>query len=238
MNFVLRLSACLVVIVLSSCVPTITKVYLAPVVKGRVIDLATLQPLMNTNVAHTQSTDKFVETNEDGEFELPSISNTEFKMMMAGHAIKNSTISIYNRSNRIAVEVSATLNGRFEETSELGTVIFDSQPKVIAPSSSGKLLEHNLLRGYFYHHSLLGSCDSELAVASLNGLNTSRKLSSLAAQQENDSKGYKQLSMQSYQRTAELWRALKSTCERSTGNYKQLDEVFDEIEKEVKMARK
>lgn len=230
-----KLAFSLILLLLCACVPTVTKVFQAPKVTGQVIDLETLQPLSGVNVAHFQSTAKFVTTNTSGEFVLPSISETEFKMLMAGHALKDNLISIYNQDNQITLIAQSTLNGRAEETVELSTIIFDAEPKTIAPPSKSTYLAYNLLRTYFYPHSLMGSCDRHLSIASLASLNSSRKLASFAISHPNNKMRarYKKLAAKSYQRTLAIWQELKSTCKQTNSNYQDIKEVLSSIEEEV-----
>jgi len=229
-----RLSLTLLITVLSACVPTVSKVFQSPKVTGQVVDLATLQPLAGVNVAHQQSTERFVTTDANGEFELPSISETEFELLMAGYALKDNLVSLYNQDNQMTLIVQASLNGRAEETVELSTIIFDTDPKSIAAPQKPNYLEYNLLRIFFYPHSLLGSCNKYLSLAALSSLNSSRKLANLAKSKPRDKEAsqMQQLTAISYQRTQALWNELKSSCERTSANYKQVDEVFSSIEDE------
>jgi hypothetical protein len=229
MKLALRFSIGLLLLILSSCVPTVSKVYQAPRVVGQVIDLATMKPIAGVNVAHKHNTKNFVTTNSDGEFELPSASETEFKLLMAGHGLKNNLVTLYNQNNQIVLVAQATLNARTEETVNFSTIIFDSQARVIAAPTKKSYLDYYELKRYFTEHNLLSSCDQELSSAALTALNTSRKVATLAAE---DNKFSKIMSVH-YKRTAEIWRELKSSCERTTSNYVQIDKVFEAIETET-----
>ena len=224
----------------SGCVPTITKVYQSPKVMGQVIDLASLKPIEGVHVAHHKTTEQFVTTDINGKFSLPSKSVTDYKPLMAGHALNDNLVTLYNQSGQFLLVASATLNSQIEETVDLSTIIFDSNPKSIAPPAKSSYLKYNQLRTYFYPHSLLGQCDKDLSFAALVSLNTSRKLIDTAASlakshEKSDEKlaaEYLQLASTNYQTTVKLWSTLKPTCNRTNKNYLHVDEVFKTIEQE------
>lgn len=221
---------------LFGCVPTITKVYQAPKVFGQVIDLETLRPLVGVNVAHLQNTEEFVTTDAEGKFVLPSISQTDLKILMAGHALKTNLITFYNQDNQIELVAKSTLDSRSEETINLGVVIFDTQPKKYAMPVKTSYQSIGLLKNYASASGILASCDNQIAKSALASLNTSRKLAEAASNKiertKSTAKNLRSYTLSSYQQTSELWLELKASCERSTNNYKRIDRIFDSIQEE------
>ncbi len=221
---------------LSGCVPTITKVYQAPKVTGQVLDLETLRPLVGVNVAHLQNTEKFVTTDAEGRFVLPSIAQTDLKILMAGHALKTNLVTFYNQDNQIELVAKSTLESRVEETINFGIVIFDSQPKKAATPVKLSYQSLGILKTYFSPSNILGRCDNQLAKSALASLNTSRKLAEAASSKiertSSTANKLRSYTLTSYQRTSELWLALKASCERTTKNYKRIDAIFDSIQEE------
>lgn len=229
-------SIVLLLLLLAGCVPTISKVYQAPKVFGQVVELETLKPIAGVNVAHARNTAQFVTTDASGKFVLPSISETDLKLLMAGHALKSNLVTFYNPDNQIELIAKSTLESRVEETINFGIVIFDSQPKKYATPVKLSYQSVGVLKTYFSASGVLASCDNKIAKSALASLNTSRKLAEAASNKiettPSNAKKLRSYTLTNYQRTSELWSELKSSCERTSKNYKRIDAIFDNIQEE------
>lgn len=229
MKLAVRLVLCSLVLILSSCIPTVTKVYQAPKVTGQIINLQTLLPMEGVKIAHQQRKQESVISDVKGRFILPSLSTTEFKLMMAAHAISDNIVTITDRESQIMLIAKATLNGQHEESVDFSFILFDTHPLSIAQPIAGSSIKYQQLSGYFSEGNLLASCNQQLSAAALASLNTSRKLTRIDTSDEKLSS----MAKAQYTRTVDIWRVLKLSCERSSSNYREIDHAFDGIEAEM-----
>jgi hypothetical protein len=229
MKSAVRFIQCSLIVILSGCLPTVTKVYQAPKVSGQIINLQTMLPMEGVKVAHQQRKQETVSSDVNGRFVLPSLSATEFKLLMAAHAISNNQVIIAHGGSQTILIANATLNGQYEELVDFSFILFDTQPQNIAQPIESSYKKHDLLSSYFSEGNLLASCNQELSAAALAALNTSRKLARSVTSDE------KMTSMANdhYTRTAEVWDVLKSSCERSNNNYREIDQIFEGIGAEI-----
>ncbi len=229
MKLAVRLVQFSLIIILSGCVPTVTKVYQAPKVTGQIIELQTLLPMEGVKIAHQQRKQESVISDVKGRFILPSLSSTEFKLMMAAHAISDNIVTITDRESQIMLIAKATLNGQDEESVDFSSILFDTDPHSIAKPVADSSIKYQQLSSYFSEGHLLASCNQELSAAALASLNTSRKLTRIDTSNEKLSS----MANAQYTRTADIWRTLKLSCERSSSNYREIDHAFDAIEAEM-----
>jgi hypothetical protein len=237
MKLTQKITTILFVIIIIGCVPTITSIFKAPQVTGKVIDLNTLEPVPGVTVRHDNSASKVVMTDENGAFFLPSISDTEFKLLMPGHAFKRHLVNFENKNNRVVLVAQATLNSRYEELVDFEIVIFDAEPEVISTPFKDAYLDDEVLRASFNSGGILETCDHSMAISAISSLNTSRKLADKARNKRKPNEfaasNYKEWATRSYERSSELWSELRYTCERNLENYQDIDSIFDAIHHEA-----
>ncbi len=173
---------------LVACVPTVQRIYHAPVVVGQVIELNRLTPIEGALVQHENTDtnlafDNIIEaaknkifSNKQGEYHLPSISSVEAVVLMPGYAVAHYPVRISAKNNSALVFVSASLFMRDEETTTAPQLILDTDPMTIANTPPGDYLDYKTLHTYLYPHSNLGMCDLGIGGDAIASLNTARKL--------------------------------------------------------------
>lgn len=110
---------------LVGCIPTVTRVYQTPKVEGVLVDSTTEAPISGLQVFHENVQEKAVQTDKNGSFTLPSISNIQGSAIMAGHALKVYKINILSDDYSQCIEVIASFKMHREETSNIGTLLLD-----------------------------------------------------------------------------------------------------------------
>ncbi len=234
---ILRLFTFFVLFGLYGCVTTSHKVYLAPKVTGQIVDLQTLEPLQAMHVAHRDNLNQFVITNVQGEFSLPSISEKDFRVLLANPETEGHLVLIYNQNNQIGLMIPSTKDSASEEIFNLKTIVFDSEPKVIAQPSKPSFPYHGELKLLFSSDKALVNCDKILLNTALGALNTSRKLAEKASDKiettQTKAQRLRSLTFESYQRTQVLWKYLKKSCQYLPEQSKRVDKMFSGIEQEA-----
>lgn len=71
---------------LLGCIPTVTEVYEAPLVYGQLLDENGLKPIVGAKLQHQHLDAQPVYTDDQGYFELPSISSYQAVVLMPAHA--------------------------------------------------------------------------------------------------------------------------------------------------------
>ncbi len=102
-------------LLLTACIPAIKTVYHTPSVSGTVIDQATRQPLAGVVVSHLDYKRPQVITDENGHFNLPSVSSINAVLIMAAHALKPYPVKFAIADQSTVVEVIATMKMYHEE---------------------------------------------------------------------------------------------------------------------------
>jgi len=173
---------------LIACLPTVQRIYHAPVVIGQVIDLNSLDPIEGASIQHEnpkanlpldgliEKTKNNILSDKQGQYHLPSLSSVEAVVLMPGYAITNYPVRISTKDNSALVFASASLFMRDEEITTAPLLILDPAPEVIADTPPGDYLNYKILRTYLYPHSRLGMCDIGIGGDALTTLNTARKL--------------------------------------------------------------
>jgi hypothetical protein len=255
----LKLTCLLVLLssLLVACVPTITTVYLKPNIKAKVVDLSTLTPVKNGWATHyppiidTLYSKEL--TNQQGEFTLSAVTNTEFKMLMVGHMLQYYLLKVSNTEQEILVIAQATAEGTTaEEKLLLPNIVIDATPKMHAKSppkkdigstTAASFYDYNYIRALLFEHSLFSSCDTEIGLAALTMLNTARKLywqQQNKALKEQDLKNIGKNMQASYFYSYNLWSMMKSSCDtysaQSINNNNRkavnmIDDIMTEAEK-------
>lgn len=112
-------------LMLTACIPSITRVYHTPRVVGVVVD-ADYQPLAGVVVRHANYAEPQVVSDAGGHFTLPSVSSLEAVLLMVGHALNSYSIQFMTPTCVQTVDVHATMKMYHEETVYLDRVVLDS----------------------------------------------------------------------------------------------------------------
>jgi len=204
----------LLCLLLAACVPTVQRFYQTPKVTGRVLDLATLEPVAGVQASHWGYPQPVVTTNANGAFMLPSVSKIKAALLMPAHAFRDYPVRLATSASATLVMARATMLMRSEETASVGDVLIDSEPDVTVPSPTPGHNEYAQLVHLLDANARLGRCDKAIGTMAVNALNMARKLSG-RLQESPASTPLHDLTSDSYYRTHELWRYWEATCDWS-----------------------
>ncbi|MAZ89301.1 MAG: hypothetical protein CL693_16850 [Cellvibrionaceae bacterium] len=125
---------------LMACVPAVVKVYDAPLIYGQLLEKDTLEPVAGVKLQHQHPKALPVYSDEQGYFQLPSISSYQGVVLMPAHALKeyNFTLTIDGRDFNETVDASMLM--RSEEIRFAPLLIANDRPF----SRTSNLLPENL----------------------------------------------------------------------------------------------
>ena len=205
---------------LQGCLPTITRVYREPLVRGRVLDLDDFEPIAGARVAHASAPDAFVSTDTEGYFELPSRSAIETRLSMVGTAAQQYSLLVEQAGLTVSIGFTSDLWSSTESTIELEDIVLDSHPSKIGPKPSPDAWEHARFARCFAPGGAMEDTEPEAATRALRSLSVARKL--LARYRESESREdphssaiRRRVEVQ-YRRCRELWEELCRQAQRWT----------------------
>ncbi len=207
-------------VLLSACVPTVTTLYEGPEIRGQLVALSNLEPVVGAQVFYADHLEGSVTTNENGQFRLLAPARTQATMMMAGHARAPYQALVRKGGyDSTTLLVHGSLKMREPEQAILDPVVLDDRFSEIAEPTVAEGSSHELIKTFFYIHSLFGECDRELGWNALKALNVYRKLYWRYQQDsENRNVAESQLKLVArYQRLSQqhafrLWDATLNSC--------------------------
>lgn len=125
---------------LGGCIPSLEKSYLTPQVQGQLVYFnPTGQPpftaVADAKIYYQAYPDQIVYSDQQGRFQLPAITKTTVKLLMAGHALARYPIIIEQKGFSDTVLATATLSMRSLEVVDLGTVIVADTNQSLPPHS-------------------------------------------------------------------------------------------------------
>ena len=234
---------------LFSCVPTITQIFNSPNVSGNIVLLPTLEAASGVNLFYSQkrpddSLTKSIVTDATGSYELKANSDVMFHVMMPGHALTKSYVTVIYNDLNFEFVVRSTLNSTNQEYFDAPVIVIDTQSNVIAKVPNPLDVPYQQLLDVINNETALKSCDITKTPSLLYWFNTARKLYWLSLSTEGQvTKQDRQKNNQiieymlsSYFHGVELINSIKSTCIRTSENFKAIDDVFSRLIKEANNA--
>ncbi|MGH1372108.1 MAG: carboxypeptidase-like regulatory domain-containing protein [Cellvibrionaceae bacterium] len=100
---------------LNACIPAVVEVYEAPLIYGQILDKDGVQPIVGARVQHQHLDSAPVYTDEQGYFELPSISSYQAVVLMPAHGLKGYHYTVTVGEQTFPFQAQATILMRSEE---------------------------------------------------------------------------------------------------------------------------
>ena len=171
-----------------------------------------MQPLAGVVVSHDGYDEPTAITDEHGYFELSSVSNIEFAVLMAGHALQVYPVKFTTSTTTAYVYLLGSMKMIHEEVVSFSTpVVIDPSPQEIALPPAGKFPSHQQLSDSLADDQLFGHCDQSTGFRSLFLLNTARKIYHLQKQNV-ESEQLQQLTELHYENAREYWEYFYESC--------------------------
>ncbi len=205
-------------VLLNGCVPTVTTLYQGPEIRGQLVALSSLEPVAGAQVFYADHLESSVTTDESGYFRLSAPVRTEATMMMAGHARTPYQALVRKGGyDSTTLLVHGSLKMLEPEQVILDPVVLDDRSSEIAEPTVTDGSSYQLIKTFFYTHSLLGGCDRELGWDALKALNVYRKLYWRHQQVSDNHSAAESKSVTHYQRLSQqhafrLWDATLKSC--------------------------
>lgn len=206
------------ILLLTGCVPTISKMYNGPEVSGTLLRLSDFTVVEGATITY-QTRDTHLPTsstssNAQGHFTLLPVARTQLEMRMPAHSHKQTTIYITHPNLGMSADlvISRQMNREYEKYAA-GPIILDDTPTVFAAPLTQNGVDLELLKQAKAPYEIIAQCHRQDRLGAINKLNITRKLAHQAlvadSTQAAQAKAHLPIVIQ---QTQEMWRYLANTC--------------------------
>lgn len=170
-------------LLLSGCIPTIEKSYKTPQTQAQVLyfnpaDKPAITPVTGAKVYYQAYPEQAVYSDQQGRFELPAVTQTEMKLLMAGHALAEYPIIIEHNGLNDSLLAQASLSMRSLEVVNLGALFLMStqQQALLGHGTTQFESATNANKNHSFDEPVNWPCDRDLMLSLDRAVQTAQHL--------------------------------------------------------------